>query len=158
MGLAKPSLYAAFGDKRSLFLRATEEFARRVGDRIRVAFERSDTLEGSLREALLEAVDIYLGGQAPPGCLIVNGSTTEAIADEGLAQFSREFFAKCDHVVARWIARRITEEGGVSALVLSRLFNGVIHDIAIRARVGESRTELRAYARGAAVALSRAAR
>lgn len=160
MGVNKPSLYGAFGDKRRLFLRAVETLAARVGRRIHTAFQRGDTLEGSLREVFLEAVEIYLGGPSPPGCLVVSGTTTEALADEGLGEFSREFYARADHVVAKWIRERRPagrDDTGVSSLLLSRLVNGVIHDIALRARVGQSRAELRDHARGAAMALSRAA-
>jgi len=160
MGVNKPSLYGAFGDKRGLFLRAVEALVAKIGRRIQTAFERSDTLEGSLHETFLEAVEIYLDGERPPGCLVVSGTTTEAIVDEGFAEFSRQFYARSDHAVAKWIAQRLPprrQDGSVSALVLSRLVNGVIHDIALRARVGQSRAELREYARGAAIALGRAA-
>lgn len=158
MGLNKPSLYAAFGDKRSLFLRALEVRVAKVGRRIHAAFQRGDGLEGALRETLLEAVDIYTAADAPRGCLVVSGSTTEALVDEGLAQLSREFFALSDQVVAKWLAELVPAKSEVSALVLSRLVNGTIHDIALRARVGESRTKLREHARSAAHALARAAR
>lgn len=155
MGLNKPSLYAAFGDKRRLFVRVVEELAARRGRRFRVAFERGDTLQASLREMFLEAVDIYLDPATPPGCLMVSGSTTEAVVDEGLADLTRAFFALSDRVLATWIAERAPERDSNGATVLSRLVNGVIHDIALRARVGESRARLREYARGAATALSR---
>ncbi len=157
MGLNKPSLYAAFGDKRALFVQVLEHRADQVARRIQAAFARGNSLEGSLREAFLEAVEVYTAPDAPPGCLVVSGSSTEAVVDEGLARFSREFFARCDHVVAKWFTERVATEGDVSALNLSRLFNGVIHDIALRARVGEAPARLRDYAKGAAVALTKAA-
>jgi TetR/AcrR family transcriptional regulator, copper-responsive repressor len=155
MGLNKPSLYAAFGDKRRLFVRVVEELAVKRGRRFRMAFERGDTLEASLREMFLEAVDIYVDPETPPGCLMVSGGATEATVDEGFADLTREFFALSDRVVATWIAERAPDHVGVPALMLSRLVNGVIHDLALRARVGESRARLREYARGAATALSK---
>jgi len=154
MGLNKPSLYAAFGDKRRLFQRTVVDLAARRGQRFRAAFERGTTLETALREMLLEAVEIYLGGDEPAGCLMVNGATTEALVDPGLAELTREFFALSDRVVATWIARHAPD---AEALALSRMVNGVIHDMALRARVGESRAKLRDYARGSALLLSRAA-
>lgn len=157
MGINKPSLYAAFGDKRQLFVRVLEQLAAQRGRRYRAAFERGATLEASLREVFLEAVEIYLGGDAPPGCLIVNGSTTEALVDDGLAALTREFFALTDRVVARWIVERAPAVSAAAALSLSRLVNGVIHDLALRARVGGPRADLCDYARGAAAALARAA-
>ncbi len=155
MGVNKPSLYATFGDKRRLFFRALEELATKIGRRCRLAFERGDSLESSLREMFLEAVDIYSSSDAPAGCLVVSGSATEAIVDEGMAQFSRELFALCDKVMAKWMVPYVREGSAVSAMVLSQLCNGVIHDISLRARIGESKVKLREHARGAAVALAR---
>jgi len=157
MGVNKPSLYAAFGDKRRLFVRALEELGAYRGRRFHAAFERGATLEDALREMFLEAVDVYTG-EAPPGCLVVSAATTEAVVDEGLAAFTREFFALSDRVIAKWIAERLGAEPAVPALVLSRLVNAVIHDLALRARVGESHAKLRDHARGSAIAIARAAR
>lgn len=154
MGLNKPSLYAAFGDKRRLFQRTLTDLAAERGRRLRAAFDRGATLAAALDAMLLEAVEIYVGGEVPPGCLVVNGATTEALVDDDLARASREFFALSDRVVATWIARHAPDADAVG---LSRLANGVVHDLALRARVGESRAKLREYARSSARLLARAA-
>jgi TetR/AcrR family transcriptional regulator, copper-responsive repressor len=156
MHLNKPSLYAAFGDKRSLFMRAIEERIRLLGSRFRAAFERGDTLEAALAAMLLEAVDIYTS-EASPGCLVVSVSITEAVTDEGFAEHAREFFAQSDRGLAKLIDARYAPRGAVSAKTLSQLVNGVIHDISVRARVGESPAKLRDYARNTALALAKAA-
>jgi TetR/AcrR family transcriptional regulator, copper-responsive repressor len=156
MGLNKPSLYAAFGDKRSLFMRALEARAHAVAARLRVAFERCDTLPASLDAMLVEAVEIYTG-DANPGCMIVNVSTTEALVDEGFASYAREFFAQCDRVLAKWIETRYAPRGVLGAKGLAQIINGVIHDISVRARVGESAAKLREYAHTTAAALAKAA-
>jgi AcrR family transcriptional regulator len=156
MGLNKPSLYAAFGDKRGLFMRALHERATAIGKRLRVAFERCDTLEASLDAMLAEAVELYTS-EPSPGCLIVNVSITEALVDEGFAQHAREFFASCDRVLAKWIESKYAPRGALGAKGLSLILNGVIHDISVRARIGESATKLREYARTTAAALAKAA-
>jgi TetR/AcrR family transcriptional regulator, copper-responsive repressor len=154
MGLNKPSLYAAFGDKRGLFLRAIEDLAKKRGRRFRDAFERGTTLHDSLREMFLEGVEIYLEPEGAPGCLMVSGSTTEAVVDPGLAEVTREFFAHTDRALATMLATRVAGANAASMAMLARLTNGVIHDLALRARVGESRARLREHARGAAQMLS----
>ncbi|MEO8875311.1 MAG: TetR/AcrR family transcriptional regulator [Polyangiaceae bacterium] len=155
MGINKPSLYATFGDKRALFVRVVEEAIAERGRRFRSAFDRGDTLETSLREMFLEAIDVYFDAASSPGCLMVSGATTEAVVDEGLAELTRAFFALSDRVLASWIARRAPERAGARSAVLGRLVNGIIHDLALRSRVGESRAKLREHARDAASALSR---
>lgn len=156
MGVNKPSLYAAFGDKRALFQRTVEARAAAVAQRLRAAFEGGDGLEGSLRAMLLEAVAVYLEKDLPPGCLVVSGTITEAVADEAFAAYSRDFFALCDRTLARWIERRAAGSGPISPLAAARMTNGVVHDIALRARVGEARSALQHQARDAALAIARA--
>lgn len=155
MGLNKPSLYAAFGDKRALFVRARLDRARSLAQRFRSAFERGETLETSLAAMLFEAVEVYTTSQ--PGCLVVSVAVTEALSDEGFAKDAREFFADCDRGLAKWIEARYAPRSAIDAKGLSMIVNGVIHDISVRARVGESSAKLRDYARTTAAALAKAA-
>jgi AcrR family transcriptional regulator len=156
MGLNKPSLYAAFGDKRRLFQSVLEAVAAARTKRYAAALRRGDSLHRSLELLFEEAVVINTSEYEHPGCLIVSGSTTEALVDPELAEFTRVFFAKCDKDLASWIEKNYPPRGPVSALAISSLANGVIHDISLRARVGESRTRLREYARSSAACLARA--
>lgn len=154
MELSKPSLYGAFGDKRQLFLRVVEARATAVARRIRGAFDRGQTLHEAVRAMLGEAVEVYTDGTMPPGCLVVSACATEAPTDDEIARFSREFFVRCDLAVARWLEERHGVRGPARARALGRLLNGVIHDIALRARVGEPRASLLDYAREAADTLA----
>jgi AcrR family transcriptional regulator len=156
MGLNKPSLYAAFGDKHSLFARVLRERTEALGQRYRAAFERGATLEESLAAMLEEAVEANLGDK-PQGCLLVGVSTAEALADADVAKYARDFFALSDRVLAKWIDAKYAPAGAISAKTISQIINGVIHDMTLRARVGESAAKLRDYARSTAHALARAA-
>jgi AcrR family transcriptional regulator len=155
MGLNKPSLYAAFGDKHSLFTRVLRERTEALGQRYRAAFERGETLEASLTAMLEEAVEANFGDK-PQGCLLVGVSTAEALADADVAKYAREFFGLSDRVLAKWIDAKYAP-AGVSAKTLSQIINGTIHDMTLRARVGESAAKLREYARSTAQALAKAA-
>jgi len=156
MGLNKPSLYAAFGDKRQLFQRVLDERISTLARRYQEALARGDTLEGALRELFLEAVDVYTEEQR--GCVVVSAAVTEAVVDESLAAFTRAFFERTDRGLALALARLVPANANpVSATMLGRLGNAVIHDIALRARVGEPKTKLRAFARDSATVLARAA-
>lgn len=160
MGVAKPSLYAAFGDKRQLFQRVLEDVVSTVAERYHAAFERGDTLESSLHAMFVEAIELYSSREEPPGCPILAPSLGEVVVDEDLAKFIREFFQRADVSLAKWIETRVGQRSKKSALAplsIGRLANGTLHEIAIRARIGDSRAKLHAYARDAATALARAA-
>jgi TetR/AcrR family transcriptional regulator, copper-responsive repressor len=161
MQINKPSLYAAFGDKRALYLRVSERLTRTRAARYRAAFERGETLEQALRGLFNEAVEVSLGGGGAPGCLIASASTTEALQDEAIRDFTRAFFALSDKVIAAWVRAKAPAKSPAAQVLspegLARLSNGVVHDISLRARVGEPRAKLREIARDAAAALALAA-
>lgn len=157
MDVNKPSLYAAFGDKRALYMAVLRERYRRVGARYATAFARGGTLEEALRYFFEEAVNVTLGEGGPPGCPIASAAATESLVDEEVGEFARQFRAQTDKAVARWIREKLGSDGEVSADGIARLANGIVHDIALRARVGEPRGKLRDIARDAAKALVRAA-
>jgi AcrR family transcriptional regulator len=157
MEINKPSLYAAFGDKHTLFLDVLRERQRMVGERYGAAFAKGRTLEESLSNVLEESVDVVLGGEGPPGCPIASASSTESLVDEEIGAFARQFRATSDKGMARWIKTRLQEGASASAETLARLVNAVLVDLALRARVGESRPKLREIAREAATTIARAA-
>ena len=154
MKLNKPSLYAAFGDKHALYMSVLKERYRMVVERYQAAFEKGRTLEESLRNVFEEAVEVCLGEGGPPGCPIVAATMAESFVDEEIGEFARQFRSRTDKGLARWIRGRLPREDATSSDGLARLTNGILHDIAIRARVGEPRAKLREIARDAARVLA----
>jgi hypothetical protein len=59
--------------------------------------------------------------------------------------------------IGAWIETRYAPRGAIGAKALSQITNGVIHDISVRARIGESAAKLREYAHNTAAALAKAA-
>lgn len=70
-GMNRPSLYAAFGDKHTLYLKALEHYWQLSLVKIREALAESDqTLEQALMRAYDGQLSIYFSGDGPPrGCL-----------------------------------------------------------------------------------------
>lgn len=162
MGLAKPSLYAAFGDKHALYMRVLEERYRMVTARYGPAFVRGATLEESLRNVFDECIEICLGvNGGPPGCPIAAAQTTESLVDDDVMAFTQRFRSEIDVSMAKAIARRLSSAPSPStralATTIARLTNGILHDLALRARVGEPRAKLRDLSRSAARLLANAA-
>ncbi|QFU16973.1 TetR/AcrR family transcriptional regulator [Microvirga thermotolerans] len=150
-GMNRPSLYAAFGDKHSLYLHAlnlywTEGLA---------AMRRALSDERPLAEELMEVYDrslaIYFSGEGPPrGCFAIGTATTEAVQDAEI----RARFAEGLKVLDRAFEDRIrlAQEGGeiprgADAAALAAVASSTLHTLAIRARMGTPREELRELAR-----------
>ena len=83
IGINRPSLYAAFGDKEALFMAALDRYAAQCANYPDTALEEPTAFE--VFEALLMgALDNCTRPGTPPGCLMVNsallgGENTEAI-------------------------------------------------------------------------------
>ena len=67
MGVGRPSLYAVFGDKRTLFLRVLKDYAEKKGARAAKALLSPPTLRDSLAGFLRHAVESCDRGRIRPG-------------------------------------------------------------------------------------------
>ncbi|MGL4237956.1 TetR/AcrR family transcriptional regulator, partial [Tabrizicola sp.] len=68
-GLNKPSLYAAFGDKESLFAAALNRYNLGPGSALMNAFAASSSLRQGMETMLQGYVDLCTGGTVPCGCM-----------------------------------------------------------------------------------------
>ena len=116
LGISRPSLYAAFGDKQSLFRAALERYAAGPAGYVAVALGKPTARE--VAEHLLRgAADLQASTRNPGGCLTVNGGI--ACGDEaepvrqalnehrtaGVALLRRRFEqAKANSTICRRIA------------------------------------------------------
>lgn len=74
MGIAAPSLYAAFGDKQSLFREVVESYGRTLGAfAMRALTEAPDARTGVARMLRQAAVE-YTDPRHPRGCLIITAA------------------------------------------------------------------------------------
>lgn len=80
MGINKPSLYAAFGNKEKLFRRALERYTEGAGSYGARAVQE-DTAEEVVRAFLLGTVDATTRPRSPHGCLGIQGAL--AASDDG---------------------------------------------------------------------------
>src|ERR1017187_5489203 len=71
MGLGRPSLYAVFADKRTLFLRALRAFAETRGALFAKAIFSPQPLRDSLASFLRQAVESVTEEGSAVGCLLV---------------------------------------------------------------------------------------
>src|SRR5580692_8680111 len=80
LGISRPSLYAAFGDKQSLFRAALERYA--AGPACYVAAALAKPTARDVAQTLLwGAADLQASSRNPGGCLTVSGAI--ASGDEG---------------------------------------------------------------------------
>jgi len=148
MGIVRPSLYATFGDKADLFRKAVDLYWSRYMGFARAAREKP-TARAAVEALLFGFADAVTGSGTPAGCLGVNGAlacspASEAIQKELAARRTR------DEAVLRKRLERARSEGDlpedVSPADLARFITTVLRGMAVQAKSGASRQDLRRVA------------
>ena len=152
-GMNRPSLYAAFGDKRELYIKSYEGYRDRMRARMGEAFSIDLPLREWLEKIYAIALDMYLSGKdGARGCFTVMTATSEAVFDPDIRELVVTGLAETDRFFAR-IFSRARDRGelppSADPQVLGHLAAATLHSLAVRARAQAPRAELDAIVRGA---------
>jgi AcrR family transcriptional regulator len=145
MGITRPSLYAAFGNKESLFRKALDLY-----ERDKLAYVGKSLAEPTARQVaesmLRGAVDTITGQSDPHGCLGVIASVS---CGAEAASIREEVLAR-GKVARRALINRLERakaEGDLPAHVdvdaLTNLMYAVVQGMSVQAGAGATREELR---------------
>jgi TetR/AcrR family transcriptional regulator, copper-responsive repressor len=141
MGMNRPSIYAAFGDKRALYRRAVTDYADLSRSWLATALARPRSLRDGLRAVYRYARDFYLaGGDAPRGCFLLGTAVTEAnrdpevraIVEETMSSFTATFAERFER------AERDGELSPHAPDALAQIATATLNTVAVRARTGAS--------------------
>lgn len=145
MGINRPSLYAAFGNKEALFRKVLDRYA--AGPAAYVAEALAEPTARAAAERLLGgAVDLLTGPRGPRGCLLVHGALACGEAAESVR---RELAARraAGEAAIRRRFERARAEGDLPPDAcpadLARYVATVLRGMAVEAASGASRAELR---------------
>lgn len=138
MGITKPSLYACFGNKESLFRKALDLYERDKLCYVRSALEEP-TAKAVAERLLRGALAMQCGSDEPKGCLgvissVANTAHAECIRDEVLARR-----ASSDRAMVERFERAKAEgdlPAGVEAPALACYLSTVIQGMAVQAGAG----------------------
>jgi TetR/AcrR family transcriptional regulator, copper-responsive repressor len=148
MGLKRPSLYGAFGDKQALYVTLLRAYRETNLATVRRLLGDAATLREGLAAVYAGAIAIYVpNGQ---GCFILNTAPSEAETDAVVRQELGQVTDDLDAAFASRFAWARTEgEIGrdVEPQDRGRLATAVLHSLSIRARGGEPRATLEQLAR-----------
>jgi AcrR family transcriptional regulator len=148
----RPSLYAAFGDKRSLYLKTLERYRDQARTKAADLLADDPPLPVYLERFYQAALDVYFAGSDARGCYSIGTAATEAAVDPAVRAFLAESIRNTDAFLARLIRnaqdrREIAPESDPDTL--ARIATATLHTIAVRSRAGFSRDELGSLAAAA---------
>jgi AcrR family transcriptional regulator len=144
MGINRPSLYAAFGNKADLFRKALDRYDEGPASFMRKALDEP-TARGVVERLLTGAVDLQTDPRNPPGCLAVHGALA---CGDTADPIRRELIARraASEAALRKRFKRAISEGDLPAdsdpADLARYVAIVLHGMAVQAAAGASRGQL----------------
>jgi AcrR family transcriptional regulator len=146
MGISPPSLYAAFGDKRGLFLAALGRYATTVGARPLAALRSAEPGEDAIRVFLDATLALVHDRSDARGCLAACVAADAAGDDPLIRDRLNALLREADAALEMAAGER-----GPSG----RLLLAAMHSLAVRARAGATRAELDDLAADLAAGLGR---
>src|SRR5258708_4576244 len=148
LGITRPSLYAAFGNKEALFRTVLDRYEARAG-RYRSIALKGPTARAVAQRLLQGAADLHGDRSNPAGCLGVQGAL--ACGDEA-KPIRQELISRrlAGEDAIRQRLKRAKAEGDLPAdsnpADLARYLSVVIYGMTVQAAGGASRKELRSVA------------
>ncbi|WP_086563512.1 TetR/AcrR family transcriptional regulator [Streptomyces africanus] len=143
MDIGAPSLYAAFGDKQSLFEEVVQVYGTRYGSFTDRALAEEPTARDAVERTLREAATAYTEPGHPHGCLVVhaaaNCSTPEV--EQSLRDRRNANIAAFESRIRADAAAGVLPPGA-DAAALARYTGAMIQGMSQQARDGASREEL----------------
>ena len=148
MGITKPSLYSAFGNKEELFRKALDRYVDGPGGYFQVALAKP-TVRAVVEHLLFQSADAVTDPNHPPGCLAVQGALSCGDAAESIKQELMSRRAKGEQDLRQRFERAIAEGDlpqGSDAADLAAYLSAILQGMAVQAAGGTTREQLRKIA------------
>ena len=148
MGITKPSLYAAFGNKEELFRKALDRYLDGPAGYTKLALRQS-TARAVVEALLYGEVDAVTDPECPAGCLSVNGALTGGVTAESIKQELRARRSDWEDDLRLRLEQAKTDgdlPATADATVLARYLTTMMQGIAVQAVGGTTREDLRKIA------------
>jgi AcrR family transcriptional regulator len=148
MDIGAPSLYAAFGDKRSLFEEVVREYGtKRYGSFMDRALAEEPTARAAVERILREAAAVYTEPGHPHGCLVIHAATNCSTpeVEASLRERRNANIAAFESRIKADVAAGALPPD-IDAAALARHAGALIQGMSQQARDGASWEELEAVA------------
>jgi len=148
MDINVPSLYAAFGNKESLFRKALDRYIQKPASYLRKALEQP-TARRVAEKAFRGAIDMVMHPGHPNGCLLVHGALATNPEANSIRKELNLRRAAAEAAVRRRFERALADgdlPNTVDAAELARYLMTVIWGMSVQAAGGARRAELQRVA------------
>ena len=148
MGINRPSLYAAFGNKEELFRKALDRYTEEAKKK-RDEILSEPKVRVALEKMLYGIADGSACPKSPRGCLLVQGALSCGDAAQSVKMELAQRRAQGEAAIRRRREKALSEgdlPSSVSASDLARFITTVMQGMAVQSASGASAEDLRAVA------------
>ena|ERR1700761_5926898 len=103
-GLTKPSLYAAFGDKATLFLKVLDHYHDQLLARSANLLSGGPSARAAIDAWLMSFLPVYSGERGRRGCLSVNTSIDGSLTDAAIGKSIANYNARLEQLILARLA------------------------------------------------------
>jgi len=149
--LNRPSLYAAFGSKKDMYLKVIARFADQMHAYLGAAGRSSSGAHARLKAIMAAAIDLYTGhsplSHAAYGCLAISTLPSETVDDRDFQTALSCVLKRMDDGFADLIRHEVAGMIDEKEIVMTaRQLSLLLHGLSIRARAGEPSEALKTLA------------
>jgi AcrR family transcriptional regulator len=152
VGVKKPSLYAAFGDKGMLFRKVIERYKEKFSQPEMRALQDHDDIKQALNAFFDRGIAYASGKRTPKGCLLATAFADCALLPAPLAAEVKALVRESDRVMAQRLEQavrcgQLPPDFDVKSTAIFLM--SVMQALALRARAGETNANLHSVKRAA---------
>jgi len=155
MGINRPSLYAAFGNKEELFRKALERYSGTVSDRARSLLS-APKIHDAVENFLMGSAEGFTCKESPRGCLSVQGALVGSEDSDAACQDAKNRRQIILTVLTERFDHAINDgeiEKGTDTAELARFYTTIIQGMSVQSVGGADCSALKAIAKRALLAL-----
>jgi AcrR family transcriptional regulator len=141
LGLTKPSIYAAFGDKEALFREAIELYSRTEGGSTERALADQPTARAAIEAVLRNNARNYTTPGKPRGCMVVLAASVGSSENEEIRAFLASIRKRSRDQLVKRVQRGIREGDvppGADAQRVAMFYSTLLTGLSVQARDGVS--------------------
>jgi AcrR family transcriptional regulator len=144
VGVKKPSLYAAFGDKEMLFRKVLQRYSDKLSEPLQ-ALDRYDDIRQAISVLIELGIASGCSNGHPRGCLLASAFADSTLLPPNLAKEIKALVNQADQAVAQRLKKAVRDgqlapdfdTKGTAKFIVT-----LMHGIALRIRAGESQADL----------------
>lgn len=144
MGISKQSLYDTFGDKRSIYLLALNQFRKNTNDGLRELFATGRSVKSGFAK-LFELMARESKAEHERGCLLLSANLGRSVDDDAIRKFLRSNHREVEGIFRTALTKareRHELDKAKDPVALAKFFVATIQGMRALARLNHDRREL----------------